>query len=358
MQYIKDFFHQKAPQPGREMPDYFRRGLIASEVILAVYFLLITALIASINLSYVTPPLLMFAAAIACLPAVSRVNMRVNLGLFTLVLLVWSEWFVIAFGWHCGGQSFVLPLLMISFFNIYASPWRKVLNFAGIMLARLLMFFYSLTFPPRFAIQSGMLVAFQILNSLAVFLMLACLCVVFSTSVQATERKLRLNNQELHREAGTDPLTQLPNRRSMMNLIEMYRRNNPEEYFCIAIADIDFFKKVNDTYGHNGGDYTLRELSALFKNMEGEDYRVCRWGGEEFCFFLPGKNLDDAGNVMFTLGSAVRRMPLSFEGADFNITVTIGVAENDFQSSMEEILNQADQKLYLGKVGGRDRVVV
>nr|MCR5089549.1 GGDEF domain-containing protein [Oscillospiraceae bacterium] len=128
------------------------------------------------------------------------------------------------------------------------------------------------------------------------------------------------------------------------------------DFYSVAIADIDFFKRVNDTYGHSCGDYTLRALADLFR--EKAPSRVCRWGGEEFCFFLPGKNLDQAGMEMNELCLAVRNLKLNYEGHDFSITITIGVAENDFSSPIESILEEADKKLYIGKSSGRNQVVL
>ena len=169
---------------------------------------------------------------------------------------------------------------------------------------------------------------------------------------------MRIDNQELHKEAGTDPLTQLPNRRAMQNEIARTLEKSPDMPFSVAIADIDFFKKVNDTYGHNCGDYTLKVLADLFREKtEGKNFSVCRWGGEEFCFFMPYLNLDEAAQEMFSICAAVRRMPLSYEDVSFSITITIGVAENDFRSPMQAILDEADKKLYIGKASGRDQVV-
>ena len=167
-----------------------------------------------------------------------------------------------------------------------------------------------------------------------------------------------INNQTLHRAAGTDPLTGLPNRRAMLDEIEQYLRVDPNAQFSVAIADIDFFKRVNDTYGHNCGDYTLKELATLFMTAAADKYKVCRWGGEEFCFFLSGMNIDEAGQEMHDLNTAVRRHPMHFGEIDYSITITIGVEENDYRSSIEQILDRADRKLYMGKVGGRDQVVV
>ena len=169
---------------------------------------------------------------------------------------------------------------------------------------------------------------------------------------------MTINNQELHREAGTDPLTGLPNRRALLDEIEQFLHDNPDSQFSVAIADIDFFKKVNDTYGHNCGDETLKALATLFMDAARQKYRLCRWGGEEFCFFLPEMNIDEAGREMNDLNIAVRQKKLRFRETDYSVTITIGVEENDFKSTLEQILDRADRKLYMGKANGRDQVVV
>ena len=102
----------------------------------------------------------------------------------------------------------------------------------------------------------------------------------------------------------------------------------------------------------------IARLDFIFRSFSEGNYTVCRWGGEEFCFFMPGKNIDEAWNVMFALCEAVRKMQISFEGNEFSITITIGLEENDFRSSIDRILEKADKKLYMGKVAGRNRVVM
>lgn len=128
-----------------------------------------------------------------------------------------------------------------------------------------------------------------------------------------------------------------------------------EAYAAVAFVWCSWYVH---TYGWSCGDYTLRSLSDLFREKAGDQYTVCRWGGEEFCFFLPGKNLDEAGGIMMELCNEVRRVALSFETYEFKITITIGVEENDFISLLNDILEKADQKLYMGKNSGRDQVVV
>lgn len=359
MDYLSDFLKQKAPRAGREMPVYYRRALIIVEQLLAVYFPISFLLFAWANQRWVYTPLAMLALTVLCIANLDRLGLRANLAAVSGIILFWCGWYAHSFGWTYGGQHFILIVLVLVFFNVCEPPWLKIGCFIGLLAYRMALFSHTLGNEPAFSPGRVANIVMQSFNSVTLFVMLASLCILFSSNLQATERKLRLDNQELHREAGTDPLTRLPNRRAMMDGIDRYCRMKPDEPYCVAIADIDLFKRVNDTYGHSCGDYTLKALADKFRELaEDGDYSVCRWGGEEFCFFLPGKNLDEGGRLMQDVNVAVGRMALSFEGVDFRITITIGVEEYDFHSTMQEILNRADQKLYMGKNSGRDKVVI
>ena len=235
---------------------------------------------------------------------------------------------------------------------------KRVLSLLSILLIRVGLFYVTQLFPALYNMGTKANTIYQTLNTIAFFLMLACACIIFSTSIQETERQLRLRNQILYKEAGTDSLTGLPNRRLMIEQIEQYCVENRNQTFCVAIADLDYFKQVNDTYGHKCGDYVLMRLTKLFTEHAMERYSACRWGGEEFCFFLPGMNLDEAGAVMNDLCFQVEKMKLQYNGNEFSITLTIGVEEYDFASPLDTLLNAADEKLYMGKNAGRNRVVV
>ena len=358
MQFLKDFLHQKAPEAGAEMPQYYRRALITGEMLLAVYLPLFYGLIGLTTHNWEPLPLLTFACVVLCIVNNRRLGIRLNLLTYSCITLVWCGSCVYLYGWSIGTQHFLLPLLMLNFFNVYEPPWMKIACFLGLIGIRMFFFANSLRHTALYALTPGCSIAVQMLNSLTTFLILACDCILFSSSLQDTERQLRIDNQQLHKQAGTDPLTQLPNRRAMLDEMNLFLASNPQEGFSVAIADIDHFKNINDTYGHNCGDYTLRTLADLFRDAAGAHCRVCRWGGEEFCFFLPGRNIDEAGKTMNDLCHAVRRMPLRFGDIDFSITITVGVEEYDFASPMARILEGADQKLYMGKNSGRDKVVI
>ena len=358
MHFLLEFFRQKAPKPGTEMPGYFRRALLGCEGILTVYFLAAFFLTYGQTGTWQWAPAVIFAAMVCCLVWHKSIHYLLHLGIYAAILLFWCGWNIVNYGWGVGVQHFLLLLLVFSFFNIFEPPWMKIVVFFVLMGVRMGLYTWSLHHDALWSLSSEGQILFQSLNSVTLYVCLAVCFILFSSSIQRTERELRINNQELHKEAGTDPLTGLMNRRAMLTLIDEYRKKYPDQTFCVAIGDIDFFKRVNDTYGHLCGDYTLKTLANLLKERGAGLYDVCRWGGEEFCLFLPGKNLDEAGPCMWDLNSAVQRMPLHYEGIDFNITITIGVEENDFRSPMDDIFNNADKKLYMGKATGRNKVVI
>ena len=358
MKFFLDFLHQKVPRDRGDIPPYYRRALTASEILQAVYFLVCFFLYPLICRQWEWIPVLFIAATGGCLWAVKRAKVRTNLIMYALVCCGWVFWNVQHFGWSSGVQHFLTLMLVFVFFNVYDTPLCKIIWFVLILGFRILLFSISQQVPAMYKMEADANTIYQTVNTVAFFLMLACMCVIFSTSIQDTERQLRLKNQSLHKEAGTDPLTGLPNRRAMIEQIEQHYKQNGDQPFCVAIADLDFFKRVNDTYGHNCGDYTLTALTKLFMDQAMGRYTVCRWGGEEFCFFLPGMNLDEAGVLMNDLCFAVEKMKLEYEEHEFSITITIGVEEYDFASPLEELLDAADEKLYMGKQAGRNRVVI
>lgn len=358
MSLLKDFLRQKAPKSGKEMPAYYKKALSYTAVLFGVHFLASFLLIGLAGDCWEWMPLAAAACMGALLAGLKHVGPRLA-GLWeSLVIEVWCAWCVHSFGWSASAQQFLVAPLILSFFNVSELPGMKLWFWSSLVVLRLMLYAYSTQHVAIHALSGQACLFFQILNTVSMFAVLGVLCILFSSNIQDTERQLRLTNEELHKEAGTDPLTQLPNRRAMQNEIARALEKSPDMPFSVAIADIDFFKKVNDTYGHNCGDYTLQALSAKFRELCSEPITVCRWGGEEFCFFMPNLNLDEAGMKMQDVSYAVKRMPLSFEGNDFSITITIGVSENDFRSPLKTILEEADRKLYMGKESGRDRVVV
>ena len=359
MNFFTEFLHQETPKPSNTMPSYYRKAMFISEAILAAFFLASAVLLffTTGNLRHWIPVAFMIIS-LSLMPGLSMMSANECLACFSLTIGAWLTWFVHTFGWTAGSPNILVIILSLAYFNIYLSSKGKIAFSLGLIAFRVALYAYSLKHSAPDTLTHNASICFQIINSVVPLVLLSIHYILFSSSIQARERALTIHNQALHVEAGTDPLTGLPNRRALLDVIENYRKTSPDSQFTVAIADIDFFKRVNDTYGHNCGDYTLKTLSQLFLDKAGGKYTVCRWGGEEFCFFIPEMNVDQAAIVMQDVHAAVGKMPLHFGEIDFGITITIGVEENDFHSSMEEIFNRADRKLYMGKAHGRNQVVI
>ncbi len=358
MCYFSEFLHQKTPAPGKVMPAYYRKALTVSETVLACYFLAVFILLPVIGGYWEWGPAVLCGLMLLALFLVRRMNIVRNFLAFGAVILLWAGWGVHTFGWSVGIQHFLVILLLLLFFNICISPKAKIISALLVLGYRIGLYSFARDAAPVHEPTPVGSILFQTANSAVFFLLVALICILLSSSIQNTERQLRLDNENLNKEAGTDPLTGLPNRREMIGIIERFQKEFPNHPFSVAIADIDFFKQVNDTFGHACGDATLVALTELFRSESNGRYLACRWGGEEFCFFLPEKNLDEAGSIMNDLNFAVEKMPIDFEDHHFNISITVGVEETDFHSTLEELLDSADDKLYLGKNSGRNRVIV
>lgn len=129
------------------------------------------------------------------------------------------------------------------------------------------------------------------------------------------------------------------------------------EPFSIAIADIDFFKKFNECYGHDCGDMVLRKVSELLQTQVGRQGYVSRWGGEEFLIIFKRFTLEESVNFAEEIREKLHRTELRYHNDGFHVTLTIGVAAGDSEKSIESMVKCADCALYEGKRNGRDQVV-
>jgi diguanylate cyclase (GGDEF)-like protein len=159
-----------------------------------------------------------------------------------------------------------------------------------------------------------------------------------------------------------DPLTGLFNRRFMQESLEkeMMRARRKNHSIALVCLDIDHFKRFNDTFGHDAGDFVLRSLADLLRGFFRGDDIACRCGGEEFAMILPESNSRNATLRADELRAEVKRMNLRHRDVPLGeISVSIGVAAfPEHSATAEELLKVADQCLYRSKSDGRDRVTV
>jgi diguanylate cyclase (GGDEF)-like protein len=279
--------------------------------------------------------------------------------LMNAITLVWVAMFYLFFGDSIGVQHFMYALIIVDLLIIRIHPLFTLL---GLYIVRLVLYVTNIYHPMLHETAfSGNMQLFMYLLSLV----LECAMVLFNgiyftKDAFQMESRLQDYNEELRHVASTDPLTQVWNRFRMLEYVDKCLRKcsrGEMDFISVAIGDIDFFKHVNDTYGHECGDEVLKSLAGLFKKeMEGHG-AVARWGGEEFLFLFKNMNGDEAMAELSTIQSKLTRMKIPYEDQVLQVTMTFGLTEYDMHLSLDENIKAADDKLYQGKEGGRNRIV-
>lgn len=177
--------------------------------------------------------------------------------------------------------------------------------------------------------------------------------------VEERTEELRVQAEEFERQATHDKLTGLPNRRYaddyLQQQIDLIRRHDHRG--AIALADVDFFKRINDGYSHATGDRVLKRLAQILADGCRKSDFVARYGGEEFLLFFPDTGTDQALQVCSELRRAVQADDWSSIAPDLGVTISFGLAEVTAASRNRTILNDADERLHRAKREGRNRVI-
>lgn len=166
------------------------------------------------------------------------------------------------------------------------------------------------------------------------------------------QNQLRQANRVLMRENQTDPLTGLGNRRAFHIVMEDILNSPSYQSFCLAMIDVDFFKKYNDTYGHLEGDRVLKKLGNVLSRFTREEDKIIRFGGEEFSMIMPDVTLAESLIMAERLRQEIENQVFPNQG----ITISIGVSSRQPEDDTESMLKRADEALYLAKSKGRNCV--
>lgn len=174
--------------------------------------------------------------------------------------------------------------------------------------------------------------------------------------LQLTQEEIQAKSQELEFLANRDPLTLCLNRRSMdkgLAALFITAKAGTKKLACLMV-DIDFFKSVNDRYGHATGDQVIKAIADILKTSTRDSDLVARYGGEEFCVILPDLDIDQAAKIAERIRHSIAEKPC----AGVKITASLGVSSIEQDANKpEELVNQADKALYAAKNSGRNRVI-
>jgi two-component system cell cycle response regulator len=178
--------------------------------------------------------------------------------------------------------------------------------------------------------------------------------------IKFLQDELKRSNELLKQLSNTDPLTKLHNRRHLTEVLgkEIQRAERQKAFLTFIILDIDHFKRVNDTYGHQNGDVVLVALAeAIQSGLRAYDL-AARYGGEEFVLVLPGTSLAGGVTVAERLRGAVQGLTFAPPLESLAVTASLGVATfpSSLVDSIDSLIRQADEALYRAKQNGRNRV--
>ena len=260
---------------------------------------------------------------------------------------------VAVIGWDSGFHYYILLVIPVAVISSIKPVGLKAATVLGVMLTYLGLDIVLRHQGPAKDLPAGVVDGLHYFNVVGVMVILIFLAGYYYYLINKTATALR----EM---ASTDPLTQLKNRRAINEVIhrEESRVRRGQPYLSFILCDLDHFKAINDTRGHDVGDLVLKSVSkALAIGVRDVDF-VARWGGEEFLAVLPDTDTEGAKLVAERLRTRISDMLIEAGAQPFKISMTLGVATMQPGEGAEQTIARADTALYDGKRGGRNRVVV
>ncbi len=277
-----------------------------------------------------------------------------------IVLFCWGQIHIaiLAVGVTAGFQNYFFATLATAFFLTYSTRTDKTTIISAFLeLGSLAMYLMSVLHgekvTPVYTLPEFELYVMNIINS--VFSLLAI--TFFADSYRY---KLKSSVNSLKQAANFDELTELFNRRGIRPYFDMLQKDweLSGKAYMVAIIDIDDFKEVNDTWGHNEGDKVLVLIGGILSDYIDRATWVCRWGGEEFLIVSQMNNSKTVNmNVLNRILGDIRKASIPEKDTQIQVTVTIGCAFSEPDLMIHELINKADNALYRGKSSGKNQIV-
>ena len=299
-----------------------------------------------------------------CYTTVREGKVRLGYILTFIEIIVQMVFTTMIVGWSVGFYAYVIALIPLYYYiNMFLgrgsdhpfTPFIWSMITFGIFLGT---FFFSLNSSPVRDLEMYQKVTVFIFNSFFAFQLIIWMSHFLVLGYKRSLHDMAEKNASLDAAAGQDPLTKLFNRRTMEENLDkaLEEAKTNGTIFSLVMGDIDFFKKINDTYGHDCGDVALVAVADILKACVRDGDYVCRWGGEEFLLLITG-NRGVATTVAERIRSRIENNVVEFSGNKIKFTMTLGVSTYAPGYSLEALINQADENLYYGKEHGRNQVV-
>lgn len=255
-----------------------------------------------------------------------------------------------------------LAIMPVAVYVLFLSCSLKVFlgsvaAFAVVDLITLFIGFYAdinSRFLPYYPLTYNQIEMFRIFNIVCTGVILLMFSFLFALEIHVLLKRLEESNRQLEYTATHDALTGLLNRRRLKPLAE--KLTQTERKFCVALGDIDDFKKVNDTYGHDAGDLALKTVTEIIREGVASGDIACRWGGEEILLILLGSD-EECLERLRSIREKIISEELVHESDNFRLTVTFGFVSASETRDLEKLVSIADKRLYKGKTSGKNVII-
>lgn len=296
----------------------------------------------------------------------NRLNKLFLYTAFAIELSAYSLFEVLVTKMVCGVELYVIGLFPATF--LFSTQFKRPkfyftgMNIFFTLCLVFIMYWKIRWLPPEklFAPERKMFFQIsQLFCSSAVLSWLLYACFTTETQMRRITKRAKFLQHELEYTANHDVLTGLMNRRRTNEIFKhcTFRKEEEDINYAVCIFDIDDFKKVNDTYGHDAGDFVLKSYThAIWKALP-EPIRIGRWGGEEFVIIYPTITEE----TIFELEAIREKLsstPIIYNGTPIHVSATFGISSSRGCKTTEEVLTDADHHLLDGKNHGKNRIVV
>lgn len=273
---------------------------------------------------------------------------------------------IIVLGDGTGLELYCLTMIPVNFYTSYAlreygddketdsfDPFPYCILM--VVIWGLLKIYSSINSPIDYFNSEMVTLMFYVTNYVFVMVSLIIYMGGFLTQIVLMNKKLESQNEMLKTLSRTDALTGLENRRAIDPYADTVFEG--EDKFSVVMSDIDDFKKINDTYGHDCGDSVLINIADIFQNEVEKYGKVCRWGGEEILIILPGRSAGQTKEIVENIREAILNSGITVGGNIICPTMTFGIADASEAKTIKEMIILADERLYSGKKSGKNCII-
>lgn len=237
----------------------------------------------------------------------------------------------------------------------FMKPLHRVIMGAAVFVADIAAFIVRSKFPHLNMANDNMELD-TLFSFIIAFIGIMVAVAIVIVQFERQAKQLNEMGEELTLAVNTDPLTEIRNRRYLIEYLENQLSQDEKKKHCAVLIDLDLFKSVNDTYGHVFGDNVLKHFAYAVKTNIGENDLIARFGGEEFMILFDTDNIETVMMVMKRIRKSYSEFSEKEKGKEF--TFSAGVAVYGSGNSITEIFTTADKRLYKAKAAGRNKIMI